>query len=80
MLKKGFSECFRILKPNGVLIFKWCEVQFPLKKILALTKEKPLFGHKSGKAMKTHWVVFIKNSLTSTCSGFADKAPQTTDV
>ena len=80
MLKKGFSECFRILKPNGILIFKWCEVQFPLKKILTLTTEKPLFGHKTGKQAQTHWVVFIKKQLTSTCSGFADKAPQTTDV
>lgn len=60
MLKKGFSECFRVLKPNGTLIFKWNEVQFPLKEILKLTEEKPLFGHKSGKKMQTHWIAFIK--------------------
>lgn len=60
MIKNGFSECFRILKPNGTLIFKWCEVQFPLKEILELTDHKPLYGHKSGKRMQTHWVCFMK--------------------
>tara|TARA_R100000654_G_scaffold8297_3_gene19629 strand:+ start:190 stop:660 length:471 start_codon:yes stop_codon:yes gene_type:complete len=60
MLKKGFKECFRVLKPNGTLIFKWNECRIPLKEILKLTDKKPLYGHKSGKAMKTHWVAFIK--------------------
>ena len=60
MIRKGFEECFRVLKPNGTLIFKWNEVQFPIKDILKLTEHKPLFGHKSGKRMQTHWVTFIK--------------------
>jgi 23S rRNA G2069 N7-methylase RlmK/C1962 C5-methylase RlmI len=60
MLKRGFMECFRVLKPNGVLVFKWNECHVPIGEILALTSEKPLFGNKSGKAMKTHWVCFIK--------------------
>ena len=60
MIRKGFEECFRVLKPNGTLIFKWSEVQFPIKDILELTPHKPLFGHKSGKRMNTHWVCFIK--------------------
>lgn len=60
MLRHGFKECFRVLKPNGTLIFKWSEVQFPLKDILKLTEHKPLYGHKSGKKMNTHWVCFIK--------------------
>ena len=60
MIKNGFKECFRVLKPNGTLIFKWCEVQFPIKEILKLTDKKPLYGHKSGKKMQTHWVCFIK--------------------
>ena len=62
MLKKGFEECFRVLKHNGTLIFKWNECGFPVKEILKLTKEKPLYGHKSGKKMKTHWVCFIKTN------------------
>lgn len=59
-LRAGFSECFRVLKFGGTLIFKWCETEIPLKDILALTNQKPLFGHRSGKASKTHWVAFIK--------------------
>jgi len=61
MLKFGFSECFRVLKPEGTFIFKWCEVQFSLKGILPLALPyKPLFGHRSGKRMNSHWVVFLK--------------------
>jgi 23S rRNA G2069 N7-methylase RlmK/C1962 C5-methylase RlmI len=57
ILKKGFAECFRVLKNNGTLIFKWNEDQVSLKKVLALTDEKPLFGNRRSK---THWIVFMK--------------------
>jgi hypothetical protein len=60
MIRKGFKECFRVLKPNGTLVFKWSEVQYPIREILELTDYKPLYGHKSGKKMNTHWVCFIK--------------------
>jgi SAM-dependent methyltransferase len=60
MLREGFAECFRVLRPDGVLIFKWCEDEIPVSRILALTPERPLFGHKSGKQQKTHWVTFMK--------------------
>ena len=59
-LTKGFAECFRVLKDEGTLIFKWNEVSIPLKDILALTPYKPVLGHPSGKRMGTHWVLFIK--------------------
>lgn len=59
-LAAGFKECFRVLKPNGTLIFKWNEINIPLKEVLALTPEKPLYGHRSGKRANTHWVAFIK--------------------
>ena len=59
-LTKGFSECFRVLKTNGILIFKWNEYQIPLKEVLKLTSVQPLFGHPSGKMQKTHWVCFMK--------------------
>ncbi len=61
-LKQGFSECFRVLKEDGVLVFKWNEYDVPTKEILALTPVPPLFGHPSGKLQKTHWVVFMKNT------------------
>ncbi len=59
-LTKGFAECFRVLKDEGTLIFKWNEVSIPLKDILALTPYKPVLGHPSGKRMGTHWVLFVK--------------------
>lgn len=27
-LRKGFSECMRVLKKDGILVFKWNETQF----------------------------------------------------
>ena len=60
MLRQGFAECFRVLRPEGVLVFKWNEMEHRLPDILALTPEKPLFGHKTGRATGTHWVCFMK--------------------
>ena len=60
-LRLGFAECFRVLKPHGTLIFKWNEVDIPLREVLALTPEKPLYGHRSGKKANTHWVAFVKH-------------------
>jgi len=61
-LRKGFAECFRVLKPEGVLIFKWSEVQIPVRDVLALTPQRPLFGHASGKRSGTHWLCFLKGA------------------
>jgi SAM-dependent methyltransferase len=60
-IRAGLSECFRVLKPGGVLIFKWNETDILLREVLALTPHPPLFGHPSGKASKTHWVTFMKS-------------------
>lgn len=59
-LKLGFNECFRVLRDTGVLVFKWNETQVPLKDVLDLTPNKPLFGQKSGHKGMTHWLVFMK--------------------
>nr|UVY57530.1 MAG: 16S rRNA methyltransferase [Bacteriophage sp.] len=60
MLHDGFRECMRVLKPDGVLIFKWSEVQIEAKKVWEAIGEKPLFGHRSGKQAKTFWGCFMK--------------------
>jgi len=60
MISKGFSECMRVLKPNGTLIFKWSEYEIKTSKVLSLIPQKPLFGHKSGKQSKTIWMAFLK--------------------
>jgi len=61
MLAAGFKECFRVLAQYGTLVFKWCSVEIPLRDVLALTDQKPLFGHRSGKLARTHWVTFLKS-------------------
>ncbi|PRC92653.1 SAM-dependent methyltransferase [Solimicrobium silvestre] len=61
-LRLGFSECFRVLANDGILIFKWNETQIKVSEILALTPEIPLFGHKSGKNSGTHWICFMKGN------------------
>ena len=62
MLTKGFAECFRVLEPNGVLIFKWNETDIPVADVLKCTPEIPIFGHKSGKRSNTHWICFMKEN------------------
>jgi SAM-dependent methyltransferase len=64
MLRRGFSECFRVLRPGGTLVFKWADSSVPVREILELTPEKPLYGHKSGKTMQTHWIAFLKTNTT----------------
>lgn len=56
-LRNGFSECMRVLKENGTLIFKWSDSQVPVKEVLNCTEYKPLFGNRRGH---THWLVFMK--------------------
>lgn len=59
-LMAGFAECFRVLEPHGVLVFKWNETQVKLQEVLALTPHAPLFGQVSGRSGMTHWLVFMK--------------------
>lgn len=57
-LNQGMSECMRVLKSNGTIVFKWNETQVSLKEVLqALFPYKPLFGNRRAK---THWLVFVK--------------------
>lgn len=60
VLLAGFEECLRVLRPGGTLIFKWCETQIQTSEIITLLPDKPLFGHRSGRLSKTHWMVFLK--------------------
>lgn len=59
-IRAGFKECFRVLAPNGTLIFKWAETQIRVSELLALTPVPPLFGHPTGRNGQTHWMVFLK--------------------
>lgn len=64
-IRRGFSECFRVLKPNGTLVFKWNETQVRVSEVLALTPHAPLFGQVSGRGAMTHWLAFMKPSPTT---------------
>lgn len=59
-IRRGFSECLRVLATDGVLIFKWNETQIKLGEVLKLAPIEPLFGHLSGRKGLTHWLVFMK--------------------
>lgn len=63
MLREGFQEAMRVLKPDGVLIFKWSEVEIPAEKVWRAIGQKPLFGHHSGKKMNTFWACFMKGEI-----------------
>ena len=56
-LQQGFSECMRVMEPDGLLIFKWNEDQIKLSEVLRVFDKKPLLGDQRGK---TRWLVFIK--------------------
>ena len=57
----GFNECFRVLKNDGVLVFKWNETDILTSQVLLCSPYKPMFGHTSGKRSGTHWICFMKN-------------------
>ncbi|MDT0635066.1 class I SAM-dependent methyltransferase [Spectribacter hydrogenoxidans] len=59
-IRAGFAECFRVLRPNGTLVFKWNETQIKVREVLELSPYQPLFGNTAGKRNGTHWLVFMK--------------------
>lgn len=61
-IQDAFDECMRVLKPNGTLIFKWSEIDIKVSEILDIIPYKPLYGHRSGKHMTTHWMAFLKDA------------------
>lgn len=60
MIHDGFQECMRVLKTDGVLIFKWSEYDIPAADVWKAIGQKPLFGHHSGKNSKTFWCCYMK--------------------
>lgn len=59
-LRRGFAECWRVLMPYGVLVFKWSSAEIPLKDVLACFSVAPLFGHTTNAKGNTHWCCFMK--------------------
>jgi SAM-dependent methyltransferase len=61
-IRKGFKECFRVLRTNGTLVFKWNEFSIPTSEVIKLAPVAPVIGHPSGKRMQTHWLLFVKDN------------------
>ena len=57
VIRDGFDEAMRVLKPFGTLVFKWNDSQIKLPELLKEIPYTPLFGQ---KREKTHWLVFMK--------------------
>ena len=62
MIRDGYRECMRVLKPDGVLIFKWSDVSISTRDVINAIGHEPLFVHRSGKKMNTHWMCFMKGA------------------
>ena len=61
LIKKGFAEAFRVLKPNGTLVFKWNDLSVRINEILKLSPKQPLIGTKTKKGVNnTYFYVFMK--------------------
>jgi SAM-dependent methyltransferase len=59
-IRAGVDECFRVLRPNGVLIFKWNETHYKVSQVIEAIGRQPLFGHKTMQNNKTMWMAFMK--------------------
>lgn len=57
-IEQGLSECWRVLKQNGTMVFKWNEEQIALPMIKDLLPCEPIIGQRRGK---TIWLVFFKS-------------------
>lgn len=64
-IEKGITECLRVLKPYGVLVFKWTTINIKIKTLKHVFPIKPLFGQRvtNGKLKnktQTWWFIFMK--------------------
>jgi len=60
-LRKGFHECFRVLKPNGTLVFKWCDSFKSIDHVIALAPKEyaPVMWHKTVSRSGSKWTWFV---------------------
>lgn len=61
-LRKGFSECMRVLRPGGFLNFKWSDLEIPLSKITPLYPCQPMYyQRRHGANVSGYWAMFRKD-------------------
>ena len=69
-MTKAFAECFRVLKPGGMLLFKWSDEDIPHKNVLRCALPYlPLAGDKQGKTRWTTVEEFYKWAVKHDCEG-----------
>ncbi len=55
-IRRGFCECFRVLEPEGVFVFKWNEAQVKLCEVLSLTEiQRCSGGSQVAEGLLTGW-------------------------
>lgn len=59
-MKASFSECWRVLAKDGVLVFKWYEYHISLSQLRPYFPCEPLIGNRRPRNSKTHWLLFYK--------------------
>lgn len=59
-MTEAFRECWRVLRKDGTLIFKWNEYHIALPDVLKCFPVSPILGNRRPKSSKTHWLVFFK--------------------
>lgn len=62
-LRSGFEELWRVLKPDGTLVFKFGDTDVDFQYVLDLAPMDPLFGTTTKKTSttETRWFVFHKH-------------------
>ena len=60
-ITNGFKEIWRVLKDEGVLVFKYADLDISVKEMLSLFDVQPLFGTVTKKGVNnTYWFCFMK--------------------
>lgn len=64
-IRLAAGELLRVLRHEGILIFKWSTHDIALSTVLKLFPARPLFGHNSSSReyTGTHWLTFIKTAV-----------------
>lgn len=66
-LKAGFTEIWRVLQDDGILVFKWScgkekrkDRSIGIKEVLKLFPVGPVFGSRPSAQTTTYWLIFFK--------------------
>lgn len=61
-LRKGLSECWRVLAPGGTLVFKWAGSLSLVRRHFPATPTVGTRSTRGSKGLGTRWIIFYKPS------------------